>query len=154
MFDSAITYSERTLYWKRDAVSSIECTVSRADSGGRIAVYVSYGRIPDYGDPIDTTNAYQAPNRENFSVPGVEGEGTVDTAKEGGGVAVFQCDGHYVLVSIYPRQEVQGDLKSNMVNLATSMTPWVCGGETIPGRQETLEELERPKPQSTPTQDA
>lgn len=68
-----------------------------------------------------------------FSVPGVpEATGEVRMTESGGGGAAIECGDAFAVASVHPDKEMVGDMRSNLINLVTSMAPWVCNGEPIP----------------------
>ncbi|MDO5064523.1 MAG: hypothetical protein Q4E00_05995 [Actinomyces bowdenii] len=68
-----------------------------------------------------------------FSVPGVpEATGEVRMTESGGGGAAIECGDAFVVASLDPNKKMIGDMRSNLINLVTSMAPWVCNGEPIP----------------------
>ncbi len=112
-----------------------ECDAREKDkSTGSYAVLVVFGRIqrPSW-KPLDEVGAYRGSKEEPFRVEGVEGEGIITLTDNGGGAASFTCGDHYVVTSIAVGHDIVGDVRTNLINLATSMTPWVCQDQPIPG---------------------
>lgn len=124
---------------------------SEISSRTGLALTVRWGQVNENVDPW--ADAYHAPIEDTFTVEGIGGTGTVYTSTEGGGAASFTCEDnyHYVTVSIYPGTGMRGDLKGNLINLATSMTPWACQGQTAPGLPAPIDEIPWPIPNPTPT---
>jgi hypothetical protein len=65
-------------------------------------------------------------------VPEAVGEIHIDGSV---GLAIITCGDAFVNVSVSlnPHNTPDGNLKGNLINIAISMTPWVCNGEVIPG---------------------
>lgn len=79
-------------------------------------------------------DGYRASYAGRFSVVGDDGFGELKLADDGG-TALYNCGDryHYVMVSVLPRSGMRGDLRTNLISLASSMIPWVCQKESIPG---------------------
>ena len=79
-------------------------------------------------------DGYRASYAGRFSVVGDDGFGELKLADDGG-TALYNCGDryHYVMVSVLPRSGMRGDLRTNLIGLASSMIPWVCQEEQIPG---------------------
>ena len=144
-------YSTRAGY-----LSQLFCTVivpRNPDITSRTgrALTTRWGQLDEGINPW--ADAYDAPIEDTFTVEGIGGTGTVYTSTEGGGAASFTCedDYHYVTVSVYPGTGMRGDLKANLINLTTSMTPWVCQGHTAPGLPAPIGQAQWPHPTPTPT---
>lgn len=126
---------------------------------GSYAVLAVFGKIPEPDwEPLDKVHAYRGSKEEPFTVVGVEGEGIITLTNNGGGAASFTCGDHYVVTSVFVGHDIVGDVRTNLINLATSMTPWVCQGQPIPGfpgnTSTTLTDLTTTPNSPTPTDSA
>ncbi|VEG27897.1 Uncharacterised protein [Actinomyces howellii] len=154
MFGPSVSFLPRFSTNKDDYVTHLFCTVlvPPSQSSGRsdMALTTRWGRLDEGINPW--ADAYDAPIEDTFTVEGIGGTGTVYTSTEGGGAASFTCEDnyHYVTVSVYPGTGMRGDLKANLINLATSMTPWVCQGHTAPGLPAPIGQAQWPHPTPTP----
>ena len=93
---------------------------------------------------------YGDESNEHFtvaSVPNASGEVHIDRTF---GLAIIVCGDAFVNVSLNTHAIPNGDLRGNLINLATSMTPWACHGEPIPGLGVPLSPA---KPSPEPTTD-
>ena len=154
MFGSSVTFSA-SYYNKGDYISHVLCTVlvppSQTSSRSGTALTTRWGQLNEGINPW--ADAYDAPIKDSFTIEGIGGTGTVYTSTEGGGAASFTCEDnyHYVTVSVYPGTGMRGDLKANLINLATSMTPWACQGHTAPGLPAPIGQAQWSHPAPTPT---
>jgi len=91
---------------------------------------------------------YGDESNESFTVEGVpDASGEVHIDKDSG-MAIIICGDAFIDISLNPRADLNGNLKGNLINLATSMTPWVCNGEPIPGLDIPLSPA-KPRPEAT-----
>ena len=145
------------VYWEKDdALRYLTCHASREH---RFLFSSEFGRqVP--GNPAGgMSDLYGDESNEPFTVEGVpDASGEVHIDKDSG-IAIIICGDAFIDVSLNPRAALSGDLKGNLINLATSMTPWVCNGEVIPGLDIPLSpakprpETTTPTPQPTPDED-
>ena len=145
------------VYWEKDdALRYLTCHASREH---RFLFSSEFGRqVP--GNPAGgMSNLYGDESNEPFTVEGVpDASGEVHIDKDSG-IAIIICGDAFIDVSLDPYTARNGDLKGNVINLATSMTPWVCNGEVIPGLDIPLSpakprpETTTPTPQPTPDED-
>lgn len=135
MINGEVKFKETPYYQDNWSIRRLECDAREKDkSTGSYAVLVVFGRIqrPSW-KPLDEVGAYRGSKEEPFRVEGVEGEGIITLTDNGGGAASFTCGDHYVVTSIAVGHDIVGDVRTNLINLATSMTPWVCQDQPIPG---------------------
>ena len=135
MIDGETTFRGDISYYGDWIVRRFDC---RAYESGRTqrsyAVLAVFGQIPRPGwRPLDKVGAYRGSKEEPFTVEGVEGEGIATVTDNGGGAVSFTCGEYYVVTSVHVGHDTVGDVRTNLINLAASMTPWVCQGEPIPG---------------------
>ena len=117
------------VYWEKvDALRYLTCHASREH---RFLFSSEFGRqVP--GSPAGS-RTYLYGGNERFTVDGVPeavGEIHIDGSV---GLAIITCGDAFGNVSFDPYSIPDGDLKGNLINIAISMTPWVCNGEVIPG---------------------
>ena len=148
--------------WGREKDGAIRHLMCYGDSGRSGESYLfksEFGRqVP--GNPAGgMSNLYGDESNEPFTVEGVpDASGEVHIDKDSG-IAIIICGDAFIDVSLDPYTARNGDLKGNVINLATSMTPWVCNGEVIPGLDIPLSpakprpETTTPTPQPTPDED-
>lgn len=95
--------------------------------------------------PLDEVDAYRGSKEEAFTIDGVQGEGVAALTNDGGGAVSFTCGDYFVVTSLFAYRDTNRDVRTNLIHLAASMTPWVCQGEPIPGmpgnKPVTLEEI-------------
>ena len=135
------------------------CYGDSGRSGESYLFKSEFGRqVP--GSPAGS-RTYLYGGNERFTVDGVAdavGEIHIDDSI---GLAIITCGDAFVNVSFDPYSIPDGDLKGNLINIAISMTPWVCNGEVIPGlgvplsparpdTATTAPAAETPTPQPTP----
>ena len=120
--------------WGREKDGAIRHLMCYGDSGRSGESYLfksEFGRqVP--GSPAGS-RTYLYGGNERFTVDGVPeavGEIHIDGSV---GLAIITCGDAFVNVSFDPYSIPDGDLKGNLINIAISMTPWVCNGEVIPG---------------------
>lgn len=144
---------------KDGAIRYLKCYGDRGRSGESYLFKSEFGRqVP--GSPAGS-RSYLYGGNERFTVDGVPdavGEIHIDGSV---GLAIIMCGDAFVNVSFDPYLIPDGDLKGNLINIAISMTPWVCNGEVIPGlgvplsparsdTATTAPAAETPTPQPTP----
>lgn len=148
---------------KDGAIRYLTCRGEGGESGDSYLFKSEFGRqVP--GSPAGS-RSYLYGGNERFTVDGVPdavGEIHIDGSV---GLAIITCGDAFVNVSVSlnPHNTPDGNLKGNLINIATSMTPWVCNGEVIPGlgvplspaRSDTATTapapaVETPTPQPTP----
>ena len=118
---------------KDGAIRHLMCYGKGGESGDSILFESEFGRqVP--GSPAGS-RSYLYGGNERFAVDGVPeavGEIHIDDSI---GLAIITCGDAFVNVSVSlnPHNTPDGDLKGNLINIAISMTPWVCNGEVIPG---------------------
>lgn len=118
---------------KDGAIRYLKCYGDRGRSGESYLFKSEFGRqVP--GSPAGS-RSYLYGGNERFTVDGVPdavGEIHIDGSV---GLAIIMCGDAFVNVSVSlnPHNTPDGNLKGNLINIATSMTPWVCNGEVIPG---------------------
>lgn len=152
MFGNPTEYQPNTIV-EKGVLSKVACyidvdNVSEGYSGRGLKINSSH-----YREGIDPWwGGYQGGYAGTFSVPGDSGFGQLQLADEGGGTALYHCGDryHYVLVSVMPRSGMKGDLKGNLVNLASSMVPWACQGQPVPGLGVPMDAAP-PNPTGAPT---
>lgn len=148
---------------KDGAIRYLMCYGKGGESGDSFLFESEFGRqVP--GSPAGRNSPiYGLRGREPFVVDGVpDAVGELHISKDSG-LAIITCGDAFVNVSLNPRNIPDGDLKGNLINIATSMTPWVCNGEVIPrlgvplspARPDTTTTapapaVETPTPQPTP----
>ena len=123
------------------SVSRVYCSVNGPGTGPA-GLETTFGKWVVGLDPWGDSRYYEGETVEHFHND--SGAGEIRYSEEqGGGAAMLTCSGgqYYVMVSVYPRSSMKGDLKNNLINLAQSMTPWVCDGQNIPGLSVPLEGL-------------
>lgn len=159
MIDGEVEFRKNIRYQDNWIIRRLECDVREKDKSTRsYAVLAVFGEIPDpHWRPIDEVGAYRGSQEEPFSVEGVEGEGIITLTDNGGGAASFTCGDYYVVTSVFVGHDIVGDVRTNLINLATSMTPWVCQDQPIPGlpgnTPTTLTDLTTTPNSPTPPQD-
>lgn len=139
MFDSP--RFTRSYIGDNHSVSRIYCSVNGPGTGPA-GLETTFGKWVDGLDPWGDSRYYEGEIVEHFHNDGGSGEIRY-SEEQGGGAAMLTCSGdqYYVIVSVYPRSSMKGDLKNNLINLTESMTPWVCGGQNVPGLSVPLEGL-------------
>ena len=53
---------------------------------------------------------------------------------------LFTCGDHYLLPSVGDMRDINGDVRTDLINLTQSALPWLCQGELIPGLGATIDE--------------
>lgn len=130
---SNISLRPTTIRETDGSVRYLECRGRTGKGEGEPAFYSQLARNTPV---LDHSRDYRGPGSESFTVPGIEGA-TGDiriTPGSQGASSLITCGDAFILVRISPTPpSMRGDLKENVRNLALSMTPWACNGETIPG---------------------
>lgn len=130
---SSISLSPTTIRETDGSVRQLDCWGNEGNGDGTTLFFSEFGReTPNHNSHA----ANRGPGSESFTVPGIEGAtGDIRMMSDGqGGSSLITCGDAFILVRMYShRAPMRGDLKENVKNLALSMTPWACNGETIPG---------------------
>ncbi|BDA64493.1 hypothetical protein MANAM107_13270 [Actinomyces capricornis] len=135
IIDGEAKFQQNIYYQDSWFVRRLECKARAEDyTQSSYMVLAVFGKVPDPSwIPLDEVGAYRGSKEEPFSVEGVEGEGIITLTDNGGGAASFTCGDYYVVTSVFGNSNTVGDVRTNLINLATSMTPWVCQDQPIPG---------------------
>ncbi len=149
VLEEPVTFEQSVRYQDDWGIRYVNCAAYAAEGRSVSPVVIaSFGRMYPGKSPVNQASAWQSGQEgEPFGVAGVDGEGEValddyDGTTGPGGSAVFVCGDRYVVASVQPGHGMRGDRRANLVNLATSMTPWVCQGEPVPGAGQRFEDLE------------
>ena len=152
MFGGQIKYHPDTVI-EKGVLTKVTCyvdvdNVSEGYSGVGLRVNSTH-----YREGIDPWwGGYQGGYEGVFSIPGDSGFGELQLASEGGGTVLYNCGDryHYIMVSVMPRSGMKGNLKANLINLTSSMVPWMCQGHPIPGLGAPMDAAP-PNPTGAPT---
>ena len=142
------------VYWEKDdALRYLTCS-GTVESTPSVLFKAEFGRQSP-GNPAGSKSyIYGDGSNESFTVEGVpDANGEVHIDKDSG-LAIIVCGDAYINVFLDPYGALNGDLRGNLINLATSMTPWACNGEPIPDLDVPLSPAKpSPEPTTDPTTD-
>ena len=123
---------------KDGTVRYLACNANRSNGGFQFTS--EFGRQSPDNPAGSKSYMYGDGSNEPFTVEGVpDANGEVHIDKDSG-LAIIVCGDAYINVFL-----------GNLINLATSMTPWACNGEPIPDLDVPLSPA---KPRPEPTTDA
>lgn len=137
---------------KDGTVRYLACNANRSNGGFQFTS--EFGRQSPDNPAGSKSYMYGDGSNEPFTVEGVpDANGEVHIDKDSG-LAIIVCGDAYINVFLNPRASLNGDLRGNLINLATSMTPWACNGEPIPDLDVPLSPAKpRPEPTTDTTTD-